>query len=290
MLDILLDTLSITRTSEALGLTQPAVSSALGRLREHFDDELLVQVGRTNIATPLADSLRQPLKDVLARTDALISKRATFDPANSARRFSFAGSDYVASTFGNEIMREVAMAGAQLAVELDRLSPGAIQRFERGEIDMLIAPAQVCLPGHPSMALVEERFVCVVSTNHPSIGRAITAEEYLAARHIVHYLGAGNRMTVLDQWFLNQSSLKRDVAVQVPSFADILEVVPGTSYVGTVPFRLADKLASRLPIRILDAPFEFPPLDIVMQWHQHLDEDAGLDWFRAIVRAVVSKL
>jgi DNA-binding transcriptional LysR family regulator len=290
LLDILLDTLSITKTAEVLGLTQPAVSLALGRLREHFADNLIVQVGRSNVATPLANQLRGPLKDLLARTDALIALRAGFDPETHTRCFSFIGSDYVAAIIGNEVMRTVARSGPHLSAKLELLSPGSIDDFDRGQIDAVITPSQIAYPDHPTMELFDERFVCAVWNEHPTIGDTLSAEQYLAARHVIHDAKGGARLPILDQWFLDKSSMTRDVAIQVPSFAHILPIVPGTPFVATVQFQLARKMAQTLPIRILPAPFEFPALKMVMQWHRHLDDDEGVTWFRAKVAEIITGL
>ncbi|MGK2911798.1 MAG: LysR family transcriptional regulator [Sphingobium sp.] len=291
MLDILLDTASITRTAELLGLTQPAVSSALGRLRDHFDDELLVQIGRINRPTALAERIRDDLKDVLARTDALISLRAGFDPMTDKRHFSFVGSDYVATTFGGEILRQVALAGPRLTAHLELLGLNSIDDFERGGIDVAIFPRELAYPDHPTDELFEERFVCVIWDRHPEISDSISQEQYLNARHVVHHsVNGGRKLPILDQWFLAQSSIKRQVAVRVPSFAHILPILPGTPFVATIQQRLATEMSHRFPIRILPAPFDFPPLRIVMQWHRHLDKDIGVQWFRAKVTETVARL
>src|SRR3984957_20189368 len=290
MLDILLDTQSVTRTGEVLFLSQPAVSSSLGRLREHFGDELIVQMGRKSVLTPLAERLRQPLKDLLGRTDALIAMRSRFDPELDARRFSLVNSDYVFEIVGQEIMREVASAGPRLTVELETIRLEAFDRFERGEIDMAIIPDQIAFPDHPTLPLFEEQFVCAVWQGNTEIGESITLEQYLAARHIVRNSRNGSRQTILDEWFLRQSGIHREIASHVPNFVDILPVLVNTSFVATVQVRLAEKLARHLPIRLLKPPIDFPVLKIVMQWHRHQDDDEGSRWFRSKVCEVAARL
>ena len=289
MLDILLDRRNVTRTAEELGLSQPAVSTALGRLREHFQDELLIPVGRKNVLTPLAEQLKAPLKDVLARTDSLLSKRSGFDPSVDARGFSMVGSDYVTSLFGNDVLRSVALAGPKITVAVETMQQEMLDRFERAEIDLLVVPRRVALPDHPTTDLLEDRYVCAVWIDHPYIHDSISQKEYLEARHVIHRYRGGNRVTVLDQWFLDQSAIRRNVAVQVSSFSDILDMLPGTPFVGTVQRRLAEKMSRTLPIRILSAPFDFPVLPVVMQWHRNVD-DPGLSWFRSQVQRVVSSI
>lgn len=289
MLGILLDNLSVTKTAEALGLTQPAVSSALGRLREHFSDELLVQVGRVNVLTPLAERLRAPLKDVLQRTDALISQRVGFAPASDRRHFSFIGSDFVAMFLGNLILREIALAGPALSARLEPLGPDAFEQFERAQIDAIVGPKNIMTPGHPMLELFQEHFVCVVWDQHPSINEDITVEQFIHARHVVNNL-PGHKYVSFDQAFLARANVTRDVAVQVSAFSDMIAIIPGTPFVATVQSRLAKKMAAHLPIRILTAPFEFPKMQVFLQWHSHLDEDEGARWFRSKIVDVVTRL
>jgi LysR family transcriptional regulator, nod-box dependent transcriptional activator len=290
LLDILLDTGSVSRTAEILCLSQPGISSSLSKLREHFGDELIVQVGRRNIPTPLADRLRLPLKDILTRTDALIAMRSGFDPAQDARRFSLVSSDYVSSVLGHDVLREVASSGPKLLVEVEEFRIESFDRFERGEIDMVIIPDQIAFANHPALPIFQEQYVCAVWAGNSSIGDEITLDQYLGARHVVRNSRNGNRQTLLDEWFLGQSAMHRDIAIQVPTFTDILQVLINTQFVATVQSRLVKNLAQRLPIRILRPPVGFPVMTMVMQWHRHQDSDEGSRWFRSKVCDVAARL
>lgn len=290
LLDVLLDTNSVTRTADILGLSQPAISAALGRLRIHFADELLVQVGRASVPTPLAGRLRRPLKELLQQTDALISQRAGFDPHVDTRHFSLLGSDYVASMIGHQVLRETAMFGPNLTVKLESIVPDSYERFERAEIDTAILPSSRSFDDHPSVVLCEERFICVIWEDHPQIGDTMSVEDYVAGRHVIHSSRSGVRQTIVDQAFLDQSGFKRNVAIEVPLFGDILAAIPGTPFIGTVQERLAKAAATRLPIRLLEAPLNFPTMPILLQWHRHLDGDQGLQWFREKIIAVAARL
>lgn len=285
MLDILLDTTSITQTGEIMGLTQPTISSALGRLRQHFGDELLVTAGRNNVPTPLGRRLRDPLKELLARTDALISLRSGFDPATDTRRFSVLASDYVTATFGIELIRSVTTAGPSLAVELDTIRPGSLPRFERGEIDIAIVPQYIAFADHPHLTLYNEDYVAVSWTGNQEVGERMTEQDFLSARH-VSYKSWQTRRPYFEECLVERG-VKRNVAVEAPSFTQQAELVPGTPFLATIHRRLATKLAKRLPLRILELPFELPKLPIIMQWHCHLDNDLGIQWFKDLTSALI---
>ncbi len=290
ILDLLLDTGSLTRTGETLGLSQPAISAALGRLRDHFGDELFVLSGRINVPTPLAEKMRQPLKAVLKQTDGLVSMRAGFDPRKDARHFSLVASEYVTNVLGDSILRTVANAGPLLRVEINPILPECFDQFDRGEIEMAIVPSQIGFPSHPRMELFEDCYVCVIWKEHPTIGDALSLEQYLSAGHVVRSQPKRARRTVIDKWFLEQSSLERRIVGEMPAFTDLVNAIVGTSLIATLQRRLAEKFARHLPIRILAAPIDFPKLPIILQWHSHLDQDEGLCWFRNFIRDISAPL
>ena len=290
MLDILLDTKSVTRTGEILFLSQPAISAGLGRLREHFMDDLIVHVGRQSVLTPLAERVRQPLKDLLSRTDALIAMRACFDQAHDSRRFSLVHSDYVLAVIGQDIVREVSLAGPHLTVQFETIGLESFDRFERGELDIVIVPGQIAFPNHPTQNLFDETFVCVVWNGNRDVGETLSLDQYLSSRHVVRNSANQTRQTNVDELFLRKSGLHREIAIQVPSFVDILPLIVGTPYLATVQSRLAVKAASQLPLRVLKAPIDFPVLNVIMQWHSHQDDDEGSRWFRTKVCDIAARL
>jgi LysR family nod box-dependent transcriptional activator len=152
-LDVLLQERSITRAGERLGLSQPATSGALARLRDYFNDPLLVPVGRQMMLTPLAHSLVEPVSQVLQQVQATVATRARFDPAKSDRRFSIMASDYVFTVFFPAVLQRVEREAPGVTLQLRQLSPNWHEELNRGDIDFVIIPESFSLAPHPKAPL-----------------------------------------------------------------------------------------------------------------------------------------
>jgi LysR family transcriptional regulator, nod-box dependent transcriptional activator len=283
-LDALLTHRNVTRAAAQLNLSQSALSGALARLREHFDDELVVQVGRRMEPTPLAQTLIEPLHDILLKTKSLVTTTPSFDPRTSNRRISLIASDYSTEILLLDLVTEIAKEAPGLKVSLEEHTTEAFERFNRGEINLRIIPKPFAFEGHPHEQLFEERYVCVAWKDNPEIGERLTLEQYQSLPHVVRY-SSGALQTTFDQQVLDQAGLSRNTAVSVPLFTFVPRLVVGTRRIATVHARLAELYARSLPIRILAPPVAFPVLTEVLEWHYHEDHDPCLSWFRkAIVK------
>jgi LysR family nod box-dependent transcriptional activator len=161
-LDVLLTERSVTRAAERLNLTPSAVSGALARLREYFDDQLLVQVGRRMEPTPRALGLQEAVRDVLLRVDSAIAMQPKFEPSQSDRVFRIFVSDYTQLLLAPHLL---ALAAAQRCTASFEFLPQVSnpqRNLERGEADLLIIPRGFLSPDHPQETLYTEEFVCVV--------------------------------------------------------------------------------------------------------------------------------
>jgi DNA-binding transcriptional LysR family regulator len=288
-LDALLTERNITEAGRRVFLTQSAMSGALARLREHFADELLIQVGRKMVTTPLADSLAEPVRDILLKIDAAIKTRPEFNPSTSHRRFSLMMSDYVATVFMPEVLRRAATQAPH--VTFDLLSNDVTDPFEtldRADIDFLIMPEHLLHKQHPSEQLFEESYACLISADHPLIGDSLTQQQYLEMGHVVGQYRA--RIPMIDQWFLTKMGLTRRSEVFASSFNVVPHLVVGTHRIATTQRRLAEIYARALPLRVLEPPFEMPLLTEALQWHKDFQEDPGRLWLRTILRACAADM
>ena len=186
-LDALLTECSISRAAARVHLSQSAMSNALARLRAYFGDELLVQVGCTLELTPRAQTMKEPVRDVLMRVDTAIAAQPQFDPSRSDRTFQLLVSDYTTVTLMPHLL---ALARRQSGTVRFLLSPlpqlDQPQRaLGRGEADLLVIPRNYCSPDHPIETLFEEEYVCMV-WNSSRFARAgtLSYEDYVAADHV----------------------------------------------------------------------------------------------------------
>jgi LysR family nod box-dependent transcriptional activator len=281
-LDVLLKERSVTRTAETLNLSASAVSNALGKLRDYFDDELLVQIGRKMEPTPRAQSLQESVRDVLLRIDSTIASTPAFDPRTSDRSFRIFASDYTQLVLGPALMSLAAKQKATVRFEFAPQVDQPHRYLERGEADLLIIPTGFMSPDHPREALYRENFVCVVWRDGTLAGGRLDFERYVAAEHVVMQ-PAGGRADAFEGWFLKRYGITRRVAVQTYSFITLLALLVGTDHVATVHERAARRLVSAWPLEIHPTPMAFEPMEQAMQWHKFRTKDPGLAWLRSLV-------
>src|SRR4051812_37211025 len=155
-LDALLAERNVTRASERMHMTQSAMSGVLSRLREYFDDPLLVAVGRTMRLSPRAESLVQPVRDILLKVDSTLGVRPEFEPATAKRHFTIIASDYVSNVLLGEVLRRIAVAAPGLGFDIQPTSSGMEQDLDQGRVDFLVTPAHLTLSEHPQAVLFDD--------------------------------------------------------------------------------------------------------------------------------------
>jgi LysR family transcriptional regulator, nod-box dependent transcriptional activator len=282
-LDALLTERNITRAAERMHLSQSAMSNALGRLRTHFDDELLVQVGRRMEPTPRADTLQEAVRDVLLRIDTTISAQPDFDPATSDREFTLFVSDYSMQVL---IPHALALLSRQRGTVRIKLLPQVAHPFralERGEADLLIIPAAYVSSEHPSNTLFREDFVCTVWRDSQLARGELTPERYLGAGHVVMQPPETSQ-PAFEDWFVQRHGISRRNQVSTFSFSSMPFLVIGTELIATVHLRLARLVQAALPITLKPVPLPMPVLEQTMQWHKYRTRDPGLLWLRTLMQ------
>jgi LysR family nod box-dependent transcriptional activator len=287
-LDALLTERSITAAGMRVHLTQSAMSGALARLREFFGDELLSQVGRKMVPTPLGESLAQPVREILLKIKETVNTKPGFDPATSTRHFTVMMSDYVATVLMTEVLRraEAIAPGVRFALVSNDVS-GPQEFLERADVDLLIMPRDYLSQKHPSEDLYTDSYACIVWNENPLVGDTLTQEHYLTLGHVVLQFGRG-RVPVQDEWFLTKSGITRRIEVLAMNFNSIPQAIVGSRRIGTTHRRLAEYYARHLPLRILPPPYELPSMTEAMQWHSLFNDDPGNRWLRALLKEVAS--
>lgn len=288
-LDALLTEKNVTRAGERVFLSQSTMSNALSRLRQYFDDDLLVQVGARMELTPRAALLHDAVRDVLVRIDTTIAAKPAFDPTESEREFTLFVSDYSMEVL---IPGMLALASEQRSRVRFNLQPQVSQphrHLERGEADLLIIPQAFCSPDHPLDGLFEDQFVCVVWRDSALAQGELTEERYLRARHVA-MRPPGGAQPVFDTWIASEHGLNRDIGLSTYSFSAIPHLVVGTDLIGTVHGRLARRLQPLLPVEIRPVPLPMRAFSQAMQWHKYLTRDPGLIWLRGLLKETAARL
>jgi DNA-binding transcriptional LysR family regulator len=209
-LDALLTHQNVTRAAEQLNLSQSALSGALARLREHFDDELVVPIGRRMEPTPLARTLAEPLHEILLKTKSLVTATPTFDPQTSNRRISIIASDYSTEIFMLDLVTDLARKAPGIKIGLEEHTTETFEKFNRGEINLRIIPKCFAFDGHPNERLFDEKYVCVAWKGQQTDRGLLTLEQYQSLQHVVRY-SRGALQTTFDQQFLDVSGINREL-------------------------------------------------------------------------------
>ena len=281
-LDHLLHLRSVSGAAQRMNMTQSAMSNALFRLRGYFGDELLVKIGRRMELTPRAEALKDPVRDVLVRVEWTVAATSEFDPARSSRQFSILVSDYTLATLVPALLRLCGRVSQSLRFNFLPQVEGPERLLERGDVDLMIIPAEFRAKLHPSEIIFEEEFRGVVWRGGKLAGKRLTRRDFLAASHVVMQPPAGAQS--LESVYFKQHDVTRRVDVITFNFATIPHLVVGTDRIATIHGRLARQAQRTMPIEIVDLPFRLPKMKQSVQWHKYRSQDAGLMWLRGMIR------
>jgi DNA-binding transcriptional LysR family regulator len=279
----LLEERNVTRAGQRVGLSQPAMSAALSRLRRHFDDDLLARTGNTYELTPLGAALLDRTVSACDLLERVFTSQTGFDPSAERREFTLVTSDYGLSVFG-----------VPLARALHREAPGVRLRFEQtgvktvesaaetlARVDGLLLPHGV-ISDFPAVELFQDTWVCLVAADHPEVSERITLDDLArlpwAVYQRTHDAPVARQLSML--------GIEPRPEVSVPSFHLLPALVEGTNRVALVQERLARQAAGRYAVRVLPCPFEAVPVREAMWWHPMHTRDAGHSWFREAVQRV----
>lgn len=284
-LDVLLSERNVTRAAERLNIGQSAASSALGRLRDYFQDDLLVPSGRGLRLTALALTLVEPVRATLRQAQATLQMQPGFDPASSTRSFTVAASDYVMHVLMHDVVRDVALQAPGLRLNLKRREPTVTEQLDRGEVDLLVVPDFFPAAGHPSEPLFTDHYVCIAWKDHPDIKGRLSLARYLALPHVASRQSP-TRPYALEDAHLPLGAGDRQVQVFIDDFISVPELIVGTNRIATVQRRLAERARQRgLPLKLLAVPFGIPALNETIRWHPTASADPALQWLRACIKA-----
>ncbi|KGE06407.1 LysR family transcriptional regulator [Burkholderia gladioli] len=286
VLDALLDARSVTQAAQRLFLSQSATSCALARLREYFDDELLVPVGKTLVPTSRAENLRQPVREVLRQIQSITHDAPRFDPGSSDRTLVIEASDYVISVFLGEVLRRASLEAPNMRFRVRTAATLGLVHLENGEIDLLVTPDFRAGAAYPSEPLFEDGWSCLVWDGNQQVGRRLTLERYLELGHVIMEW-AGGAIVTLDSRAMLDLGYRRRAEVTAETFQVVPHLLHGTQRVATLQTRLATLLQRASPsLRVLRCPFAIPKLAEVVQYNRFQEHDPALMWFRRLMREV----
>lgn len=291
MLDALLQTRSVTAAGERLGLTQPAVSAALSKLREIFDDPLLVMVGRELRLTPRAEHLQAPLKDVLQSIEAMLDSEQ-FDPATWEGTFVIATADYMSVILLPYLVHVTSVAAPRATIRFTNLNNDTPLNLKLDTIDMIIAPMPLVHdPMLMSRSIFKDRWLCAFNSESRFARDGISLEEYLAGTHACSLIdriqyGGKNDTSVPE---VDGLRAQQHNAVLLPFYTALPFIVAHSSLYALVQERLVARFSGFLPIATCEPPIALPAMDYAMFWSPRMNRNPAHSWMRETISDVAHR-
>jgi DNA-binding transcriptional LysR family regulator len=279
----------VTRAGERIGLSQPATSAALNRLRRLLDDELFVRRTDGMKPTRRAQELAVPLRQALMQIQAALEPQ-TFEPATARRTFKLATNDFAASlvlpSLGVRIGNEAPHIDLRVIAADDAL---AMELLDRDAVDLAIAPFEIVEPQFERQHLLDPAgFLCVMRTGHPLASAPLTLETFAASPQLL-ISRTGDPSGFVDD-ILAEVGLQRRVAFTVPSFLLAPVVLAQTDYIAVLPRRLVTMCQQMMDLVACEPPFPQRKFPLAMLWHQRLSADPGHIWLRTILMEVAEAI
>lgn len=286
---VLMEERSVTRAAERLGITQPALSNALARLRAMLQDQLFIRERYGIQPTPIALELAPVIAEALAKLDDAVLGQQDFDPAKAERLLTIAPNGYVEFVLVPAIvarLRDVA-PGIKL-----RLTPYGSDLADTGVVSGTTALVLGRITDPPDnlvvQHLMDERLACVVRSDHPEVGDSLSREQFEDMKH-VNVLPPGRLRVGLFQ-ALDRQGLKREVAVSVTHFLAVPEMIAVTDYCATLPRLICRHLAHDRRLKILPSPVDLGSFPVEMAWHVRYRHDPAHRWLRSLIADVVREV
>ena len=288
-LDALLRERNVTRAAERLGLSQPAVSAALGRLRRHFGDELLHRTGNQYELTPLAQQLRAPIELALAGVHRVFDASPLFEAATSERTFRLMMSDYATAVFGERVVRRFAEVAPHVRLALRQTDPEFVDNAAENlrTVDGVVLPHGF-LTDIPFTDLFDDTWVCVVSRDNDQVGDELTLADVAALPWVVMwdlptaFAPAARQLSML--------GIEPRVEITADSFLALPFLVAGTQRITVLQARLAQRLAPTAGVRLLPCPWDAVPLKEGFWWHPSHRRDPAHEWLRRTLQELGRQL
>lgn len=273
--DVIYAERNLTRASEVLNITQPAVSNTLARLRATFGDKLFVRTGNAMAPTPVAQSLVGPVRQALRQLRASIDQLKSFDPATSEKIFNISSGDASATILMPELAAAVRRQAPHVRINCSQVDRREIaSELAAGELDFAVDIPEIAKADLNCVEVLRDRYVCVLRQGHPFAKRALTLDDYLALEHVM--VSSRRRGRGLVDIALARIGRQIEAAMRVAHFQPALHVVMASDMAVTVPLALA----ARYEVVRKKVPFEVAPLRSVLYWHRNADHDPASIWMR----------
>ena len=285
-LDALLAERSVTRAADRVGLSQPAMSRALGRLRDLFGDRLLVRTSSGLAPTPRAEALAQRLRAVLMEVGQIV-RAPEFDPATLRGMARIAIPDYLGLLVLPALLRRLEREAPGLDIVLAPPRATTLNELEAGGPDLAIGNFPDVPAGFYGKPVMTDGFACLARRGHPALTEPLTPERFAGLRHALITVRDDRSPGAVDE-ALGRLGLTRRIALRVPNFLAAPLIVAETDLILTLPRRLAHWLAGRADVQVMEPPLDLGTFTILQLWHERRRDDPEHAWLRATAASAIA--
>jgi DNA-binding transcriptional LysR family regulator len=278
---------SVTQTAQRLNQTQPAISTALRKLRETLNDPILVRGKAGMVPTEYGESLLASAQRVLREVDFVATPHGDFDPGRSRRTFRVAAPDYLNDFFMPTVIAQFREAAPHARLEIDSLNPTLdhAAALDAGELDLVIGNWPKPDLRFEKSDLFSDTVVCLMRADHPLAQAPMTRETYLAAPHLAPTPYSGASGGAVDIGFARAGAQRR-IVTTLPYFGLVPQVLLQSDLIFTTTRRFAIHYANILPLAVVDAPIPFPRIKCYQLWHPQPDRPSDIGWLRTLMSEV----
>ena len=277
--DAVLATGSISRAAHRVGLSQPAISNALARLRKATGDRLFVRLANGMAPTPYAERIAEPIRLGLATIRASLAESQEFDAASSDRSFVLYLTDLGEAFFLPRLLAHLGRIAPGVRIRTLPMPPEAAREALRsGAVDLAVGNLPDFQAGFYQQRLFREHYVCVVGRGHARIGSKLSTRSFAAARHAI-VAPAGTGHDIIER-ALVKHGLEERIVLRVQNFLVLPSIIAATDLIALVPHSVGSQLSRQNDVRLLPVPIAIPAFDVKQCWHERFHDDAGNRWLR----------
>lgn len=274
-------TRNVSRAAENLGMSQPGLSAALGRLRRHFGDRLFVRTSTGMEPTAHAQQLIHLVDPALEQMRRALGYQAAFDPKTATRHFTLCTTDVCQLLMLPRWLERRRSEAPNVSLEIVRISEASSRALESGQIDLAVGFLLETGTGLHEKAMDTQDFTCVARVDHPRVRQTLSLAQFQAEPTVViDCVGSGSQYA---EMILRQRKIDRNVVIKVPDFLGVQSMIESSDMIATVPTSIAVAFAKHGRLQLLAPPLEIPPYMPKAYWHQRFHLDPANQWLRQVI-------
>lgn len=278
----------VSAVAQALGISQPAISNALNRLRKLLGDELFLRTAKGMVSMPFAENLAEPIGYALGAIHNTLNAKSAFEPATSTRSFTVAMTDIGEIYFLPDLMKRLSKVAPGVTISTVRNHTVNLrEEMESGRVDLAIGFMPDLKAGFFQRRLFRQRYVCIFRKGHPLARKGMTIESFSSAEHVA-IVAAGTGHSMVDE-VIQRAGVSRQVRLRVPHFVAVGHILQTTDMIAVVPEAYAARTLKPFGLETAACPVKIPDIVINVLWHARNNREPANQWMRQLVFEEFSK-